>query len=299
MKEKQRHIWVIRHGDRADGCQASQSSYARSSVYDPPLTIAGLRQAKMTAKYICSKNNKSSEPPTLVMTSPFLRCVQTAWPLAVAAKAPLVIENSLCEWLTSALFPPHSSVVRQHSSAYNRSSPLGPLLTLAELQEVVRESYGDGDGDTKPLLVDSAALAPRLLTSLPAFDEHILSVEARCRLISQWLSSSSSSSTSAPTTLKDNVAIVTHGYSCAFLCSELLHPGNAREFLGVSVPECSVSHFVSNKPTTPTPTEADTTEAPPLIVVPPSSVVVQWNQETLFSTGHLPAMDRYLPTLTL
>lgn len=278
MREKQRHIWVVRHGDRADGCKAAQSSYPTAAAYDPALTFLGIQQAEATAKYICSPSS-GSPAPSLVVSSPFLRCIQTAWPLAIAAIAPLVIENCMCEWLNKALFP--RSVCQ---TSYGKSnSPLGPLLGLSELQDILRDSFPSSCSSPSssasstppaPSLMDSAAFAPHLLPNMPGFNEHILSVEGRCKRVAQWLSSPACAE-------HESIVIVTHGYNCAFLCSELMHPGNARDFLGTSVPECSVSHFVS------TPTPLSSTASPG---GGNDSIVTHWANDCLFSTTHLPSL---------
>ncbi|CAJ1434303.1 unnamed protein product [Effrenium voratum] len=61
---------------------------------DPPLTHAGLWQARLTAERL---KELAIERPA-VLTSPALRCVQTARVLCRALQALLIVEPKLSDW---------------------------------------------------------------------------------------------------------------------------------------------------------------------------------------------------------
>ena len=69
---------------------------------DPELTAKGKEQARLTGLDIAAKN-----PVTAVITSPFIRCVQTAAAIAaVNNNAPVYIEDGLSEWLNKKWYAP-------------------------------------------------------------------------------------------------------------------------------------------------------------------------------------------------
>lgn len=65
------------------------------------LSHDGHRQAVELATYM--KSLPADEQPQLVVSSPFLRCVQTAHPAAVVLDLPLCLDHGLCEWFTTPL----------------------------------------------------------------------------------------------------------------------------------------------------------------------------------------------------
>jgi transcription factor C subunit 7 len=100
-------IFVIRHGDRFDyhiGSDEWQKMAVRKK--DPPLSDLGTTQAKELGAFF--KELRKTEPDVIskIVTSPFLRCIQTADPIAGAFDVPLLIENSLWEIVyTSEVMP--------------------------------------------------------------------------------------------------------------------------------------------------------------------------------------------------
>ena len=64
-------IILIRHGERADSVTSEHSKVVWK--YDSPLSFLGELQCELTAKYL-----KSFEREIIIVTSPFLRCLQTA-----------------------------------------------------------------------------------------------------------------------------------------------------------------------------------------------------------------------------
>jgi broad specificity phosphatase PhoE len=93
-------IWVIRHSDRFDhdiGSDEWEAIADVSHARDPPLSDIGLRMAMETADSLYDICKSNSSYPTKVITSPFLRCIQTANPIAGKLGSPLCLDNSLYE----------------------------------------------------------------------------------------------------------------------------------------------------------------------------------------------------------
>ncbi len=85
-------IWLIRHADRLDFIQPEWFETALYP-YDPPLSNIGFQSAVSLAQ------NLSQAPIQRIFTSPFLRTIQTAAPLARLLQVPIQLEWGLCEWL--------------------------------------------------------------------------------------------------------------------------------------------------------------------------------------------------------
>lgn len=99
-------IFAVRHGQRADDPLVAQESTKIQLDYDPPLSKHGVAQAYMTGKYmrdfISAIERKTGEPQKIVLlSSPFLRCIQTALALANGLdyfhKNTLYITNEISE----------------------------------------------------------------------------------------------------------------------------------------------------------------------------------------------------------
>jgi broad specificity phosphatase PhoE len=88
---------MARHGERLDFADPSWAASA-SRPHDPPLAPLGFWQAERTAVRL------ADEGIAHVVSSPFLRAVQTAYPLARALEMPLKIEPGLSEWLNRDWF---------------------------------------------------------------------------------------------------------------------------------------------------------------------------------------------------
>lgn len=78
-------IHVIRHAKAKNRVEWAEPDDLR------PLTKRGRREANAIAERL------SDEPPARLLSSPYLRCVQTLEPLAVAAEAPIETTDVLAE----------------------------------------------------------------------------------------------------------------------------------------------------------------------------------------------------------
>ena len=95
---RQRRVWIARHASRLD---FADPAWARSAPrsHDPPLSAAGQREARAIASRL------AGEPIRHLFSSPFLRCIETAAPIAERLGLRILVENGLSEWLNSEWFP--------------------------------------------------------------------------------------------------------------------------------------------------------------------------------------------------
>jgi broad specificity phosphatase PhoE len=85
-------IWLVRHAHRLDFARPEWFDTA-IYPYDPPLSELGHSQAIVLAEQLIQV------PIDRIFTSPFLRTIQTADPLARLLQRPIKLEWGLCEWL--------------------------------------------------------------------------------------------------------------------------------------------------------------------------------------------------------
>jgi broad specificity phosphatase PhoE len=85
-------LWLIRHAHRLDFIQPEWFDTAVYR-YDPPLSAAGGDRSIALAQEF------SQVQVDRLYTSPFLRTIQTADPLARLLQLPIRLEWGLCEWL--------------------------------------------------------------------------------------------------------------------------------------------------------------------------------------------------------
>ena len=100
----------IRHGERAD---LSGNPLEKSEIklkFDPHLTELGKKQAKSTGEFLAQKYKNDSNP-IFIVSSPFLRCLQTADIILDQIKInsknlveKIIINEDFCEILSSDLF---------------------------------------------------------------------------------------------------------------------------------------------------------------------------------------------------
>ncbi len=91
---RNRILWLARHGHRLDFINTEWFNLAYHR-YDPPLSDLGWQQANTLADCLVQKNIQH------IFASPFLRCIQTAHPVAQKIDLPIQIEPNLGEWLNA------------------------------------------------------------------------------------------------------------------------------------------------------------------------------------------------------
>jgi broad specificity phosphatase PhoE len=91
-------VWLVRHAHRLDFIQPEWFDTA-PLPYDPPLSALGWQQS---LELVPQLRNSGIQQ---IFTSPYLRTLQTAYPIAQALGLPIQIENGLREWLHPAWSP--------------------------------------------------------------------------------------------------------------------------------------------------------------------------------------------------
>ncbi|VDN02360.1 unnamed protein product [Thelazia callipaeda] len=131
-ERSKRTIWVIRHGERADNIDETWKDHApRGAWDDPPLSRIFVERLKMLEKdKLFSDRGKhqarecgkrlETEKISVVLCSPFLRCVQTASGILEehSSKLPLFIEQGLCETLNCCQYPPGCLSTKELSAQF-------------------------------------------------------------------------------------------------------------------------------------------------------------------------------------
>jgi broad specificity phosphatase PhoE len=140
-------FWLVRHAHRLDFIEPE---WFESAIYpyDPPLSPQGHdRAAWLAQKFSDLKVDR-------IYTSPFLRTIQTADPLARSLKLPIQLEWGLCEWLC-----------RDWTTELPKTTPIDELL----------QNYPNIDAGYQSLLV-------------PCYPETTDALNIRLNTISQKLS---------------------------------------------------------------------------------------------------------------
>jgi broad specificity phosphatase PhoE len=106
---KDRILYLVRHGQRLDSIQKQWYS-PEENQYDPPLSPEGMKQAELIAQRL------QAEPIDFIFSSPYLRALQTAHPIAEALNLPLYVEAGIGEWLGRSMI----SVEPNITPAYQR-----------------------------------------------------------------------------------------------------------------------------------------------------------------------------------
>lgn len=91
-------VWVVRHARRRDFDDPRWATGARR-LHDPPLSETGRAQARELARSLALHDVSH------LVSSPFLRCVETAAPLSERLSLPIALEPGLSEWMNRAWFP--------------------------------------------------------------------------------------------------------------------------------------------------------------------------------------------------
>lgn len=185
----------------------------------------GVLTAYVTGKTL-SRMRTPGAVPQLVVTSPFLRCLQTATQIArTCNECPVLVEPCICEFISEDLF--------------NGVFP-GPMLTQ---EEYVRD-YCSGPKGYVPTFLNRVEWHAR--EKVPDKWESRFDLQDRCRDFCEWLDS--------PNVCDyESIAVVTHG-TCLVMMGMYLDETKA--WPDVETPYCCVSHFVGqaafSRPESPT-----------------------------------------------
>lgn len=97
-------VAVVRHAERADASSTFDtwctSDDAAAFPWDPPITERGFQQTSYLAQELASKHVDFK----VIITSPFLRCLQTAMVLAEYFDADVLVDNELGEVMNTEIF---------------------------------------------------------------------------------------------------------------------------------------------------------------------------------------------------
>lgn len=106
-------LYLIRHGERADIAPCPDIKKI-DLKYDPPLTKLGHQQALTTGKYLrkmiyeeMARKNKSLDNTEIILiSSPFLRCLQTSEMICRTLKKPekIIVNDEIGEIHSSRWF---------------------------------------------------------------------------------------------------------------------------------------------------------------------------------------------------
>ena len=93
-----RTIWIVRHMHRQD---TGNPHWRTQATYpdDPDLSPQGHAQAQRLGQFF------ADHPLDHIFSSPFLRAISTAWPVAQRQQLPIKLEDGLGEFLNIETFP--------------------------------------------------------------------------------------------------------------------------------------------------------------------------------------------------
>jgi broad specificity phosphatase PhoE len=115
-------VWLVRHAHRLDFIQPEWFETA-PFPYDPPLSALGWQQSLELIPRL--KNSHIQQ----VFTSPYLRAVQTAYPIAQSLGLLIQVEDGLKEWLNP-----------DWSTSLPKTSPIETLIAQGFPVDVTYES---------------------------------------------------------------------------------------------------------------------------------------------------------------
>ncbi|MGL5035770.1 MAG: histidine phosphatase family protein [Microcystaceae cyanobacterium] len=131
------NIWLVRHGHRQDFAHPEWFETAIRR-YDPPLSEQGFKQVKKLGQRL------ATEKIDHLFCSPFLRAIQTAYPLSMALNLPIKLEKGLGEWLNPEWmteYPktePEASLRKNNSIDWGYCSLLLPVYPETEAEMMAR-----------------------------------------------------------------------------------------------------------------------------------------------------------------
>jgi broad specificity phosphatase PhoE len=147
----QQEVYLLRHAHRIDFVLGRDwyeggisPPLASPRTTDPSLSPLGLAQATETGEFFAAAGGGGI---SAVLSSPYLRCLQTAHPIAVALGVPLCAEDSVAELPPSFLRGPaaatEDSIVR--SVQLEERKHYFPLLDVTYRSDVAAELLHAGD----------------------------------------------------------------------------------------------------------------------------------------------------------
>jgi broad specificity phosphatase PhoE len=133
---KDRILYLVRHGQRLDSIQKQWYS-PDENQYDPPLSPEGMGQAYQIAQRL------QAEPIDFIFSSPYLRALQTAHPIAEALNLPLYVEAGIGEWLGRGMIPlePNITPAYQRHEEFPRLEFLHNTRLVPHWPETVEECF--------------------------------------------------------------------------------------------------------------------------------------------------------------
>jgi len=179
-------VAVVRHGERLDSTPA-WSSYPERNLWpmDPPLTEEGHIGSREVGHHLQHDLPEGSDPFEVIISSPYLRCAESACQIARVLKIPVVFDRDLGEIFGDAFRDTHSK----------------PHRSSKELAEILVRDFPD---------VEYAADADgvQIVGSQPRFPETLREARRRFQFKAQTIIGA------AATQLK-SVVIVTHADALA------------------------------------------------------------------------------------
>lgn len=112
-------IYIARHGYRSNWLPPPHPPNPTGVDLDPPLAPHGVDQAHELAQYLLLISPK----PSMILTLPFYRCVETAVPTAELLGTPIALERGIGEW-----YKPDRPVIPQ-PVGYGQLKPFFEPLT--------------------------------------------------------------------------------------------------------------------------------------------------------------------------
>jgi broad specificity phosphatase PhoE len=144
----QRCVWLARHADRQDFADPRWAATA-DRPFDPPLSALGRRQALALARRL------AREPLAHLFSSPFLRCAETASPIADALELAIALDDGLSEWLNREWFPERPVLL----------GPAAAARRFARIDRLYRSRGSAQYGESGEAALQRAGLLARHLVS--------------------------------------------------------------------------------------------------------------------------------------
>jgi len=151
---KPQTIYIIRHGDRMDrGVDAESKAWQEKNPgeEDTPISYIGREQAKQNAELLMKEIDVSN---TILIASPWIRCMQTALPFATASKLKMRLDSAVGEGAEFRTHDaPDNSVRPEFKDIVDRSySKLLegkiPDINMKNVADALEKRYGFKEGRT-------------------------------------------------------------------------------------------------------------------------------------------------------